>query len=191
MSKEKIIFIAGMIVLIISSTISVSAAILYNGSDVIYSNSSSGLSASNVQNAIDELYSSANNYDSLSDRVTAMENKAVVEIGTTNVTTNIWEYKKYEDGTLDMWTFGNTSSAVTPTTSWNMRLYTLAFSFPSTVKPYDANYIISGTYRVSSGFSVSGGYQDASVNGFTVKVYGSASGAQTVIYNIYIHGRWK
>lgn len=186
MSKEKIIFIVGIIVLIISSTISVSAAILYSGSDVIYSNSSSGLSANNVQNAIDELYSSANNYDLLSDKVTAMENEAVIESGTTG----IWTYKKYEDGTLNMWAFGTTSS-VTPTTSWNMRVYSVTFSFPSTVKPSSANYMISGTYRVSSGFSFSGGYQDASVNGFKIKVYGSASGAQPVIYSIYIYGKWK
>ena len=74
MSKEKIVFIIGIIATVIGSCISVYAtSYLYNSNEVSYDHSSSGLSADNVQGAIDELYASANQYSDFNDRVTALE----------------------------------------------------------------------------------------------------------------------
>lgn len=54
--KNKLIFILGLIIGMMLSSICVYAATLYEATEVSYDNSSSGTSNTNVQSALDELY---------------------------------------------------------------------------------------------------------------------------------------
>ena len=75
-SKERIIFLIGVVSIFFSSIISVFAAnYLYSSSEVSFDNSSSGISSDNVQGAIDELYQNASDYSSLDSRIGALEGR--------------------------------------------------------------------------------------------------------------------
>lgn len=54
--KNKLIFILGLIIGMMLSSICVYAATLYEATEVSYDNSSSGSSSVNVQQALDDLY---------------------------------------------------------------------------------------------------------------------------------------
>ena len=58
--KNKLIFILGLIIGMMLSSICVYAATLYEATEVAYDNSSSGTSNTDVQSALDELYGKAN-----------------------------------------------------------------------------------------------------------------------------------
>ena len=75
-SKERIIFLIGVVSIFFSSIISVFAAnYLYSSSEVSFDNSSSGISSDNVQGAIDELYQNASDYSSLESRIGVLEGR--------------------------------------------------------------------------------------------------------------------
>ena len=73
--KQKMTFIIGMIMLLLSSIVNAMAvsAYLYNSNEVSYNNNASGITSSNVQGAIDELYEHATDYTNMNTRVSALE----------------------------------------------------------------------------------------------------------------------
>ena len=76
--NNKVLFIISLVIMSFSSFISVFAvsSYLYNSNEVSFNNSSSSsINSSNVQGAIDELYADAHNYEEMSSRVAALEER--------------------------------------------------------------------------------------------------------------------
>ena len=75
-NKERIIYIVtGLIVALVTSTITAYAATsyLYNADEVSYDKTNSELTSVNVQNAIDELYTKATQYTTLTNKISTLE----------------------------------------------------------------------------------------------------------------------
>ena len=189
--KSNIKYIFGIIIsIIVSSVISVTAAgTLFDSNEVVYDNSNSGLNASTVKGAIDELYAAANNYAAYDDRLVAVEDNNVVASGTVSN----WYYRKYSDGTLDLWT-SYTVSASQASAIANNSLYQynlLNIGIPASIRPINANYIVSGSARIGNGYGIIACTTGETVSSFNLILVSSSSGTQNVTYKLYIHGAWK
>ena len=189
--KANIKYIFGIIIsIIVSSVISVTAAgTLFDSNEVIYDNSSSGLNASTVKGALDELYAAANNYAAYDSRLGDIENKNVVSSGTVNG----WYYRKYSDGTLDLWTT-NTVSATQASAVANNSFYQynlLNIGIPASIRPINANYVVSGSARIGNGYGIIACTTGETVSSFNLILISSATGTQNVTYKIYLHGNWQ
>ena len=75
MKKERLVLIACVIMLFLSSIVNAMAvsAYLYNSNEVSYNNNASGITSTNVQGAIDELYGHVTDYTSMDTRVSKLE----------------------------------------------------------------------------------------------------------------------
>lgn len=109
-------------------------------------------------------------------------------------TDGYWEWKKYADGTFEMWRhYGGAPTTGTHYTTMNgfYGYYVTGFTFPSSCSPVNANYFIKTTWWVGSGFTIDASGLGRTATGFTIYCLATASNQTTVFADIYIAGRWK
>ncbi len=105
-------------------------------------------------------------------------------------TYNYWDYKKYSDGTFDLW--GTYNGNLTHY-SFDSKYYGyyVDWAFPPHVKPINTNYNVCHSWRIGSGHSMASTVLSVSVNGFRTFGLASGSGTQACHVDVHVHGRWK
>lgn len=187
LSKSTLLLV--VLVALLSGIVGATAAVkIYNSNEITYDNTNSRITASDVQGAIDELYAEATTYQQLSGRVSTLEGKSVVEIESAG-TSNGWTYKKYSDGTAEMWKTASVStshvSQVGQFYQYNILNISLPFSLANT------NYVVAGTAQVGNGAGIVGTISGLATNKFNYILYSTVSGEQNVTYRIYVYGTWR
>ena len=102
----------------------------------------------------------------------------------------VWTWRKYSDGTFDLWA-RNSTTATHFTTINGFYGYQLAFSFPTGCTPINGQYIASLNFKVGTGFSSPAGHGTYGTTGFVAYVLANQSGQQTIEYDVYVHGKWQ
>ena len=186
LSKSTLLLV--VLVELLSGIVGATAAVkIYNSNEISYDNTNSRITASDVQGAIDELYAEATTYQNLSNRVGALEGKNVIESGKSGS----WTYKKYADGTFDMWLYGSVSTTHAASYGNFYQYNLLRASFPSSLKPINTNYVVSGNFRVGTSYGILAGINGETTTTFNAIVLTAASGTQDVYYKFHVVGEWK
>ena len=185
-SKSTLLII--VLVALLSGLVGATAAVkIYNSNEITYDNTNSRISATDVQGAIDELYAEATTYQALSNRVWTLEGKNVVESGTSGS----WTYKKYADGTFDMWLYGSVSTTHASSYGDFYQYNLLRASFPSSLKPINTNYVVTGNVRVGTSYGIIAGINGETTDTFNAIVLTATSGTQNVYYKFRVVGEWR
>ena len=102
-----------------------------------------------------------------------------------------WTWRKYADGTLDLWgTFAGTSTPYSSTVnSWYP--HRLALSFPANAKPNNGDYSVWQEWEIGTGFTMAGPVFNKSASGCMAYVLAGAQGSLSYTARFYIHGTWK
>ena len=77
---------------------------------------------------------------------------------------NGWYYKKYADGTFDMWKkYSGAPATGTHYSTYNnfYGYYIQTGNFPTNCKPIDTNYCIHSTWQITNGFAIQAGHLGA------------------------------
>ena len=105
-----------------------------------------------------------------------------------------WTWKKYADGTLEMWR----SYSGAPTTGTHYTTiggfygyYVTGFSFPAGCKPVSTNYFVKTSWIIGNGFVIDSTGLGKTTTEFGIYALATASGQTTVYADIYVVGRWK
>jgi hypothetical protein len=107
-------------------------------------------------------------------------------------TDSTWEYRKYADGTLEMWSYDYYTSSpylTNPVNGWWAHRTTKYF--PNDVHPKDSNYIVLQEWEIGTGYTIIGPTFNKSSSAFTTYVLAGSSGSQTCSVRIYVRGKWK
>lgn len=113
----------------------------------------------------------------------------------TTGTENGWFWRKYVDGTFDMWR----TYTGAPTTGSHYVLiggwagyYVEGISLPSGCLPVSTQYQVCSTWEIGAGFSLTSDTAvGQSLTGFNLYVLSTASSQSTITVHIYVHGYWK
>lgn len=109
-------------------------------------------------------------------------------------TDGYWEWKKYTDGTFEMWRhYGGAPTTGSHYTTINgfYGYYVSGFNFPSSCKPTNANYFVKTSWWIGSGFALDATGLGKTATGFNTYALATASSQTTVTADIYVAGRWK
>lgn len=102
-----------------------------------------------------------------------------------------WTWRKYADGTLDLWgSFSGTSTPYSGTVNgWYP--HRLALSFPANAKPNNGDYSVWQEWEIGTGFTMAGPVFNKSASGCMAYVLAGAQGSLSYTARFYIHGTWK
>ena len=102
-----------------------------------------------------------------------------------------WTWRKYADGTLDLWgTFTGTSTPYSSAVNgWYP--HRLALSFPANAKPNNGDYSVWQEWEIGTGFTMAGPVFNKSASGCMAYVLAGAQGSLSYTARFFIHGTWK
>ena len=104
----------------------------------------------------------------------------------------IWTWRKYADGTFDMW--GKWDGSLSSYATWNSNFngYYKAFTFATGMAPIDSDYQVFASWQIGNGYVFQGNpMYNKSTSGFSAYAMSNVSGSQSCVVNLYVHGRWK
>ena len=110
-------------------------------------------------------------------------------------TSGIWTYRKWKNGTLEL--FGQYSGAPTGSSHYSTINSFYAYrveniSLPSDPSFTNANYVVSANWKIGSGFAIdSGQVASRTTSKFTEYAIASASSQSSVVINMHVIGKWK
>ena len=102
-----------------------------------------------------------------------------------------WTWRKYADGTLDLWgTFTGTSTPYSSAVNgWYP--HRLNLSFPADASPNNGDFTVLQEWEIGTGFTMAGPVFNKSASGCTAYVLAGAQGSLSYTARFYIHGTWK
>lgn len=115
----------------------------------------------------------------------------VIESGTSG----IWTYRKWKNGTLEL--FGQYSGAPTGSSHYSTINSFYAYrvegiTLPSSPGFTNANYVVSANWKIGSGFAIdSGQVASRAKTSFTEYAIASSGSQSSVVINMHVIGKWK
>ena len=109
-------------------------------------------------------------------------------------TDGYWTWKKYADGTFEMWRhYGGIPTTGTHYTAINnfYGYYVSSFSFPALCRPTNANYFVKTSWWIGNGFALDATGYGKTATEFNIYALATASNQTSVTADIYVVGRWK
>ena len=102
-----------------------------------------------------------------------------------------WTYKKYADGTLDLWgAFSGTSTPYAAAVNgWYPHRFIL--SFPTDAQPISADFMVMQEIEIGTGYTMAGPVFNKSATGCAVYALAGVQGSLSYTARFYIHGTWK
>lgn len=101
---------------------------------------------------------------------------------------NFWIWRKWSDGTAECWgTWGGTLNHYA--TIGTFYGYYTNVSFPSGL--FALRPTLTYNCAVGSSFSISAGNMNITATSANVYAMSNSSGAQSVLFDMYVKGRWK
>lgn len=112
-------------------------------------------------------------------------------------TDGVWTWKKYSDGTFDMWrNFTGTPSSGTHYIQLGTGYYgyyVAGFTYPNDCKPVTTGNIqVYSMWTIGNGFAIPGGTVWApTLTGFSLYAVATSPNVTSVSVDVYVHGHWK
>lgn len=105
-------------------------------------------------------------------------------------TDGYWTWYKYSDGSFDMYRH-TTATIASYWSSSPLNGFSADFSFPAGCQPKDTDYSVFSTWKIGTGFGIGADTGSKTTSGFRTYGLGTASGSQSCIIDLYVHGKYK